>query len=46
MDTEINLVSFRCKRPACDRCYGAGWLEAGSDPVGLPDIEIAPSGYP
>ncbi len=45
-NTEIDLVSFRCKRTACDRCHGAGWVETGSDPVGLPDIEIAPGGYP
>ena len=45
-NTEIELVSFRCKRTACDRCHGAGWVETGSDPIGLPDIEIAPGGYP
>jgi hypothetical protein len=45
-NTEIDLVSFRCKRTACDRCHGAGWVETGSDPIGLPDIEIAPGGYP
>ena len=33
-NTEIDLVSFRCKRTACDRCHGAGWVETGSDPVG------------
>jgi hypothetical protein len=41
-----DLVSFRCKRTGCDRCHGAGWVETGTDPVGLPDIEMTPSGYP
>jgi hypothetical protein len=45
-NTEIDLVSFRCKRMACDRCHGAGWVETGTDPVGLPDIEVSPEGYP
>ncbi|MGA1798979.1 hypothetical protein VH567_09375 [Sphingomonas sp. 4RDLI-65] len=45
-NTEIDLVSFRCKRMACDRCHGAGWIETGSDPVGLPDIVMAPGGHP
>jgi len=45
-NTEIDLVSFRCMRAACDRCHGAGWVETDSDPVGLPDIEISPGGYP
>ena len=45
-NTEIDLVSFRCKRAACDRCHGAGWVETGSDPVGLPDIVISPEGHP
>ena len=45
-NTEIDLVSFRCKRAICDRCYGAGWVETGSDPIGLPDIELAPNGLP
>ena len=31
---------------ACDRCHGAGWVETGSDPIGLPDIVMAPGGYP
>ncbi|SFS11907.1 hypothetical protein [Sphingomonas jatrophae] len=43
---EIDLVSFRCKRAICDRCLGAGWVETGSDPVGLPDIEAGPDGAP
>ncbi|MEG8053232.1 hypothetical protein QP185_08155 [Sphingomonas aerolata] len=45
-NTEIDLVSFRCKRAACDRCNGAGWVETGSDPVGLPDIVMSPQGTP
>jgi len=45
-NTKIDLVSFRCKRAICDRCYGAGWVETGSDPVGLPDIEMATSTVP
>jgi hypothetical protein len=42
-NTELDLVSFRCKRAICDRCYGAGWVETGNDPIGLPDIELANS---
>jgi hypothetical protein len=45
-NTEIDLVSFRCKRTGCDRCFGAGWVETGTDPVGFPDIEMSPEGYP
>jgi hypothetical protein len=45
-NTEIDLVSFRCKRAICGRCNGAGWVETGNDPVGYPDIEIAPDGHP
>jgi hypothetical protein len=45
-NTEIDLVSFRCKRAGCDRCFGAGWVETGNDPVGFPDIEISPEGHP
>jgi len=45
-NTEIDLVSFRSKRTACDQCHGAGWVETGSDPVGVPDIEVSPEGYP
>ena len=43
-NTEIDLVSFRCKRAVCDRCRGAGWIETGVDPVGVPDIETGPGG--
>lgn len=43
---EIDLVSFRCKRAICDRCLGGGWIETGDDPVGFPDIELTPEGYP
>ena len=45
-NTEIELVSFRCKRAICGHCNGAGWVETGDDPVGLPDIVMAPEGYP
>ena len=45
-NTELDLVSFRCKRAICDRCLGAGWVETGTDPIGLPDIEMAPDGHP
>ena len=45
-NTEIDLVSFRCKRMGCDRCFGAGWVETGTDPVGFPDIEMSPEGHP
>ena len=44
-NTEIDLVSFRCKRAICDRCHGAGWVETGSDPIGLPDIEMSAQGH-
>lgn len=44
-NTEIDLVSFRCKRASCGRCMGAGWVETGNDPVGYPDTEITPEGY-
>ena len=43
---EIDLVSFRSKRTACDRCHGAGWVETGDDPVGFPDIELSQDGKP
>ena len=45
-NTEIDLVSFRCKRAVCDYCHGAGWIETGDDPVGHPDIVMTPDGYP
>ena len=45
-NVEIDLISFRCKRAICDRCHGAGWVETGTDPVGLPDIERGPAGHP
>ncbi|MDB5715373.1 MAG: hypothetical protein JWO15_2770 [Sphingomonadales bacterium] len=45
-NTEIDLVSFRCKRTACARCYGEGWIETGQDPVGVLDIVMTPEGYP
>ena len=43
-NSEIDLISFRCKREVCDRCLGAGWVETGHDPVGFPDIELGPDG--
>lgn len=45
-NTEIDLVSFRCKRAICPRCQGAGWVETGDDPVAVPDIELTAQGYP
>ena len=45
-NTELDLVSFRCKRAICERCLGAGWVETGSDPIGFPDIELSPDGNP
>jgi hypothetical protein len=45
-NTEIDLVSFRCKRAVCDYCKGAGWIETGNDPVGHADIVMSPNGYP
>ncbi|WP_244646561.1 hypothetical protein [Sphingomonas sp. CFBP 8760] len=45
-NTEIDLVSFRCKRAICDQCHGAGWIETGSDPVARADIVMTPDGYP
>jgi len=45
-NTEIDLVSFRCKRAICGRCYGLGWVETGDDPIGLPDIELSAEGNP
>jgi len=44
-NSEIDLVSFRCKRAICDHCSGNGWVETGVDPVALPDIVLAPEGY-
>lgn len=43
-NSEIDLISFRCKRTICHECHGAGWVETGSDPVALPDIELGPDG--
>ena len=45
-NAEIDLVSFRCKRAICGHCYGAGWVETGEDPVGVPDVVMAPDGHP
>ncbi|MES2055007.1 MAG: hypothetical protein V4564_03635 [Pseudomonadota bacterium] len=45
-NTEIDLVSFRCKRAACGHCLGAGWVETGDDPVTVPDIVLTTDGHP
>jgi hypothetical protein len=45
-NVEIDLVSFRCKRAICDHCSGAGWVETGSNPVGVPDIVLSADGHP
>jgi hypothetical protein len=45
-NTEIDLVSFRCKRAICGHCLGAGWIETGDDPVAVADIVMTPEGYP
>ncbi len=45
-NSEIDLVSFRCKRAICSHCLGAGWVETGGDPVGVPDIMLTPEGFP
>lgn len=45
-NAEIDLVSFRCKRAICERCYGAGCIETGNDRVGHPDIIMTAEGYP
>jgi DnaJ-class molecular chaperone len=43
---EIDLVSQRSKREACDMCDGRGWIETGDDMVGSHDIEMSAEGYP
>ncbi|WP_380930506.1 hypothetical protein [Sphingomonas arantia] len=45
-NAQIDLVTFRCIRALCDHCHGYGWVETGSDPVAVPDIVMAPEGYP
>lgn len=45
-NSEIDLVSFRCVRVACARCFGAGWVETGDDALAFPDIERAPGAAP
>ena len=45
-NAEIDLVSFRCARMICAYCSGAGWVETGGDPIGIPDIVLAPEGCP
>jgi hypothetical protein len=45
-NTEIDLVSFRCQRAICGHCLGAGWIETGSDLIGLPDITLNANGQP
>ena len=44
-NSEIDLISFRCKRQICARCSGAGWVETGSDPIAYPDIELSVGGH-
>lgn len=45
-NSEIDLISFRCRRTVCKHCLGAGWVETGDDPVGVPDIVLSPDGHP
>ena len=45
-NSEIDLVSFRCKRTVCGLCLGAGWVETGSDPVAIADIVLSADGHP
>lgn len=45
-NTEIDLVSFRCKRAICADCLGAGWVETGKDPISVADIDRAHGGDP
>lgn len=45
-NTELDLVSMRCKRAACDNCYGSGWIETGDDARAIPDIVLSPDGHP
>jgi hypothetical protein len=45
-NSEIDLISFRCQRAVCELCLGAGWVETGDDPVGVPDIVLSPDGHP
>lgn len=45
-NVEIDLVSFRCSRAACERCLGSGWVETGDDPVAYPDVELSAEGKP
>ena len=45
-NTELDTVSMRCKRAACDTCLGAGWIETGDDARPIHDIIMTPEGYP
>lgn len=45
-NTEIDMISFRCKRASCPECHGSGWIETGADPVTALDITMSPKGYP
>jgi DnaJ-class molecular chaperone len=45
-NTEIDLVSQRCKRTVCDKCDGRGWIETGDDLVPSHDIHMSEEGYP
>jgi hypothetical protein len=45
-NTEIDLVSFRCKGTACGRCHGAGWVETGTDPIAYLTSKFRRRGIP
>ena len=45
-NTAIDLTSFRSSRTVCQFCHGEGWVETGKDLVGVPDVVMAPEGYP
>lgn len=45
-NVELDTISMRCKRAACDNCYGSGWIETGNDARAVPDIIMTPEGYP
>lgn len=45
-NVEIDLANFRSIRAICELCFGAGWIETGTDLVAVPDIVMTPEGYP
>lgn len=45
-NTQIDLVSQRCIRHACEKCDGRGWIETGDDMVPSHDIALSPDGQP